>query len=62
MVLGKATDGADIYVTSDTLSLEGGQLQDNNEVQSVRCCLVKSSLSFAINSPDDTTVNITCSG
>ena len=66
-VLDRADDGADIYVTSDTLSLD-------NVTGSVwlygyyvehgfhTCCQLNSSLSYSISSLYNTDINFTCSG
>ena len=51
-VLDRATDGADIYVTSDTLSLSGAQ----------DVCLLMSNISYSLSSVNNNLVNVTCSG
>ena len=53
-VLDRATDGADIYVTSDTLSLDGHK----NEYG----CEISSPLSYTISHLDKNMFTFTCSG
>ena len=69
-VLDRATDGADIYVTSDTLSLDKilGNVSLKVELgiaqveESVQGCIVESRISFKLRPTLHTVVNITCSG
>ena len=51
MVLDRATDGADIYITSDTLSLGNDST-----------CIVNSSLSYTLSSYSNINTEITCGG
>ena len=53
-VLDRAADGADIYVTSNTLSLDyyGDDM----------ICEIKSSLSYTLMSYHNTSIKVTCSG
>ena len=53
-VLDRAADGADIYVTSNTLSLD----YDDDDV----ICEIKSSLSYTLMSYHNTSIKVTCSG
>ena len=57
-VLDRATDGADIYVTSDTLSLDAVHSQDElgNDY-----CEVNSSKSYNISTTHGTTFEFNCS-
>ena len=75
-VLDRATEGADIYVTSDTLSLDAvhrkiwinfhkyyfkrPDLSYTEEI--VEYCTINGSISYSISSVHGTTVNVTCSG
>ena len=65
-VLDRATDGADIYVTSDTLSLDGVHNvvwfpgRYNPEMRN--CCQLSSKLSYSLISLNGNLVNITCTG
>ena len=70
-VLDRATDGAEIYVTSDALSLDRSQadLAINTptyfgyRVQYTGlACLVNSSISYKLSSIHSTNINVTCSG
>ena len=77
-VLDRATDGADIYVTSDTLSLDVVHSNTSTKVkllyyafhygrnrfreEKVNCCTVNTNISYTISSIYDTTINVTCSG
>ena len=64
-VLNRASDGAEIYVTSETLSLD--LVNDTVWYKSVHmkikgpCCLIKSSLSYTLRSINGTKTNIICS-
>ena len=53
-VLDRAADGADIYVTSNTLSLD----YYGDDV----ICEIKSSLSYTLMSYHNTSIKVTCSG
>ena len=53
-VLDRATDGAEIYVTSDTLSLDG----QTNGIS----CWFSSDLSYTISHIDNKMFTFTCSG
>ena len=59
-VLDRATDGADIYVTSSTLALGiiKRQCQYN---QDSNCCTVESSISYTITTYNETYFTPTCS-
>ena len=71
-LLDRAQDGADIYVTSLTLSLDAvytnttvylnyyGTMDDH--YQTYDCCLVAGSISYSISSISGSPVNVTCSG
>ena len=70
-VLDRATDGADIYVTSHTLSLDAthrrleyhGMMIGNSRIgYDENVCRVSSDLSYMISSVHDAGVNFTCSG
>ena len=71
-VLDRATDGADIYVTSKTLSLDAVYINttvyldyigDNNDhYKTFSCCGVVGSISYNISSISGSSVNVTCSG
>ena len=66
-VLDRASDGADIYVTSETLSLD--LVNDTvwytmpffPQPLTGSCCLINSSLSYTLRSINGTKINITCS-
>ena len=64
-VLDRASDGADIYVTSETLSLD--LVNDtvwytmSYWILTGSCCLINSSLSYTLRSINGTKTNITCS-
>ena len=68
-VLDRATDGADIYVTSDTLSLDyihlvtkfpGAGRRVKPEMRN--CCQLRSSISYSLSSWKNNQINITCTG
>ena len=75
-VMDRATDGADIYVTSDTLSLDAVHSNTPTEMtyfkspyspypfieEKINCCTVNTSISYTLSSIHDTTINVTCSG
>ena len=68
-VLDRATDGADIYVTSDSLSLDGvhnvvwfSGMSGVFDPEMLNCCQLSSSLSFSLSSLNENLVNITCAG
>ena len=69
-VLDRATDGADIYVTSPLLSLDKSYRNVSINVAvgivdarlSLLWCIVESRISFKLSSILHSTVNITCSG
>ena len=68
-VLDRATDGADIYVTSDTLSLDGVHNEarfpgvlDWIDSEMRNCCQLISSLSYNLSSLNENLINITCAG
>ena len=63
-VLDNAKDGADIYVMSDTLSLDAVYKKTWNWLakQMQRGCVINSSLSYNLHSLSDNLVNVTCSG
>ena len=70
-VLDRATDGADIYVTSRTLSLDESHarleyqqtLIGNSRIgYDEKACRVSSNLSYTISSVRDAGANFTCSG
>ena len=70
-VLDRATDGADIYVTSLTLSLDAVHTNSLVNINlhyfkehylSLTSCLVVGSISYSINSINGSHVNVTCSG
>ena len=54
-VLDRATDGADIYVTSDSLSLDGSRSEYS-------WCVIDSTLSYTLGHVDNRSFQITCSG
>ena len=66
-VLDRASDGAEIYVTSETLSLD--LVNDTvwykmpfwRRPTTGSCCLINSSLSYTLRSINETKTNITCS-
>ena len=68
-VLDRATDGADIYVTSDSLSLDfvhnvawfPGVLGEFDP-EMHNCCQLSSSLLYSLSSLNGNIVNITCIG
>ena len=51
-VLDRATDGGDIYVTSDTLSLNSNRIR----VRVLEYCTINSSLSYSLNSYNGTLI------
>ena len=53
-VLDRATDGADIYVTSPTLSMDF--------IMKYLECVIKSSLSYTLRSLYNSAIKVTCSG
>ena len=57
-VLDRATYGADIYVTSDTLALDFSI----NTYTYVEACTINSSLSYTLRSLSNSTIKVTCSG
>ena len=65
-VLDRAKDGADIYVTSDTLSLDYNHgvywFPWGNHPEMRNCCHLSSSLSYSLSSLNENLVNITCAG
>ena len=69
MVLDRAMDGTDIYVTSDSLSVDGvhnvtrfpGVLGEFDP-EMRKCCQLSSSLSYSLSSLNGNIVNITCTG
>ena len=54
VVLDRATDGADIYVTSHTLSLD--------YIKKGWHCITNSSLSYTLKSLYNSTIKLTCEG
>ena len=58
-VLDRATDGADIYVTSKTLSLDIGYFYLGFQFYK---CVINSSLSYTLRGYENSTINVTCSG
>ena len=66
-VLDRASDGAEIYVTSDTLSLNlvydtlWYKIPYWSSPLTGSCCLINSSLSYTLRSINGTITNITCS-
>ena len=66
MVLDRATISADIYVTSNTLSLDYNHsvawFPGLFDPEMHNCCLLSSSLSYNLCSLNDNLVNITCAG
>ena len=58
IILDRATDGADIYVTSHTLSLD----YIKKYIKKAWLCIIKSSLSYTLRSLSNSTINLTCSG
>ncbi len=58
-VLDRATDGADIYVVSDTLSVDAVYGVDR---RGDLCCEVTSSKSYRLSSLHDKTFSLTCLG
>ena len=64
MVLDNATDGADIYVTSDTLSLDHvrGVVTFPYTEEVLDCCQLSSNISYSLSSLNENLVNITCTG
>ena len=66
-VLDRASDGAEIYVTSETLSLDlvhdtvWYKMSHWGTYMSDSCCLINSSLSYTLRSSNGTKTNITCS-
>ena len=68
-VLDRATDSADIYVTSHSLSLDGVYnvawfpgMSGGFDPEMRNCCQLGSSLSYSIISLNGNLVNITCAG
>ena len=65
IILDRATDGADIYVTSDTLALnfdnDTHYYHTGNVVVWVYC-IINSSLSYTLRSLSDSSIKVTCSG
>ena len=59
IVLYRATDGADIYVTSVTLSLD---LVVKSYGIDSDTCIIKSSSSYTLRSYHNSSINLTCSG
>ena len=63
IVLNRATDGADIYVTSDTLSLSGAQVKNAiSKPEQEDVCLLMSNISYSLSSVSNKLVKVTCSG
>ena len=70
-VLDRATDGADIYVTSETLPINDKNCTAvihrnfydiSAKPQYLKCCKVNSSLSYSIRKTDGGKFTVTCSG
>ncbi len=68
-VLDRASDGADIYITSNTLSLDHNKIIHFKEGKNAswfgkewQCCLLNSSLSFNISSITGTQTKVICEG
>ena len=68
-VLDRAADGADIYVTSDSLSLDGvhnvswfSGISGRFDPEMRNCYQLSSSLSYSLSSLHEKLVNITCAG
>ena len=59
-VLDRATDGADIYVTSNTLSLDF-RIVHISGLYILGDCIIKSSLSYTLRSLYNSTIKLTCS-
>ena len=78
IVLDRATDGADIYVTSDTLSVNAVHSNTSTKTALIyyyfvhghypfieekgNCCRVNTNISYTLSSIHNTTINVTCSG
>ena len=61
-VLDRATDGADIYVTSDTLSLDFVIKPYYDRFYGIfEACTINSSLSYTVRSLSNSTIKVTCS-
>ena len=56
IVLDRAADGADIYVTSQTLSLDSNKKQ----IDYWDYCIINSSLSYTLRSFHKKTISLTC--
>ena len=65
-VLDRAADGADIYVTSETLPINDKNCTVTIDIyytpKNVTCCKVNSSLSYSIRRTNGGTFTVTCSG
>ena len=61
-VLDRAANGADIYVTSNTLSLNFRIDNILTAIGRLKCCIINSSLSYTLRSYHNSTINLTCSG
>ena len=61
-VLDRATNGADIYVTSDILSLDAVHDNVSHVDHDHACCLILSSLTYTINSLEGKGFRLNCSG
>ena len=57
-VLDRATDGAEIFVTSNTLSLDS----NTKRFYKHDYCVINSSLSYTLRSYHNSSINITCPG
>ena len=63
-VLDRATDGADIYIISDKLSLDHvhGVATFPHTMEVHDCCQLSSNISYSLSSLNENLVNITCIG
>ena len=61
-VVDRATDGADIYVTSNTLSLDFVFKIQNRYIHYRRYCVISSNLSYTLRSYHNSSIKLTCAG
>ena len=64
-VLDRATDGTDIYVTSDTLALDGNFIIETTkdyfiDLLQIIVCTIESPLSYTISHLNDSFFTVTC--
>ena len=59
-VLDRATDGADICVTSDTLFLNGSLIEDHLRMIIWVTCVIESHLSYTLSHLNDTSFTVVC--